>query len=88
MTRYTKVTVNDDGWSDWIQPVMENYKMSCCDCGLVHTLDFRIQTDSTGNDRVQFRASRAVRATAAKRLWRRRQAAQAGHTPPPPTPQT
>lgn len=78
MTRYTQVITNDDGWSDWIQPVMENYKMSCCDCGLVHALDFRIE-----NDRVQFRASRAVRATAAKRLWRRRQAAQTEQTPTP-----
>ena len=28
-------------WSDWIFPVMNNYHMSCCDCGLVHTINFR-----------------------------------------------
>ena len=28
-------------WTDWIRPVMTNYHMSCCDCGLVHTLNFR-----------------------------------------------
>jgi hypothetical protein len=88
VTRYTKVIENDDGWSDWIQPVATGYKMACCDCDLVHTIDFRIHRDSTGQDRVQLRASRHVRATAAKRLWRRRWAAQAAPNQPTPTPQT
>lgn len=67
MPRYAKVTTNDDGWSDWIQPVSTGYKMACCDCGLVHTMDFRIY-----EGRVQLRASRNNRATAAKRLWDKR----------------
>lgn len=72
--RYDQVIENDNGWSDWIQPLMTGYRMACCDCGLVHELDFRIVTTSTGEDRVQFRASRHVRATAARRAWRRRAA--------------
>lgn len=28
-------------WSDWIKPVMTNYHFMCCDCGLVHTINFR-----------------------------------------------
>ena len=26
-------------WSDWVYPV-KGYLMKCCDCGLVHELDF------------------------------------------------
>jgi hypothetical protein len=74
MPRYTQVIENDDGWSDWIQPLMSGYRMACCDCGLVHEMDFRIENTSAGEARVQFRASRHSRATAAKRLWRRRAA--------------
>lgn len=29
-------------WTEWIRPRMTNYYMSCCDCGLVHTLNFRV----------------------------------------------
>lgn len=24
----------------WVMPLMHGYKMQCCDCGLIHTLDF------------------------------------------------
>ncbi len=50
----------EDG--EWVQPVRRNYKMACCDCGLVHRVDFRIR-----DGRIQFRAYRDNRATAAKR---------------------
>lgn len=59
------------GWSDWQLPVMRGYRMACCDCGLVHELEFRVykQTKSDGtftwlsdtpekDMRVQFRARR------------------------------
>ena len=47
---------------EWVQPINEGYKLACCDCGLVHRLDFRIY-----NGRVQFRAFSDVRATTAMR---------------------
>lgn len=28
-------------FTDWIRPTMNGYHISCCDCGLVHTLNFR-----------------------------------------------
>jgi len=28
--------------NEWIKPIMENYKAECCDCGLVHEIDFRV----------------------------------------------
>jgi len=47
---------------EWIQPVRRGYRLACCDCGLVHTFDFRIR-----KGRAQFRAFRDNRKTAAKR---------------------
>ncbi len=43
---------------EWIQPQRRGYKFACCDCGLVHTVDFRIH-----NGRIQLRAFRHERAT-------------------------
>lgn len=44
---------NDDGWSDWIHP-LPGYQMKCCNCGLVHSMEFRL--DDAGQ--INFRASR------------------------------
>lgn len=49
---------NEDGWSDWIHP-LPGYRMACCDCGLVHNFEFRI--DARGQ--INFRASRNSRST-------------------------
>lgn len=52
---------NGDGWSDWIRPVStpeRDYRMACCDCGLVHDMQFAVV-----DDRVVFRASRNPRST-------------------------
>ena len=51
---------------EWEQPVRKGYRMCCCDCGLVHVLDFRVV-----NGRIQFRAFRNARATAAARRKKR-----------------
>lgn len=40
----TKVTNGE-----WVQPKRRGYQLECCDCGLVHILNFR-----TSGDRVQF----------------------------------
>jgi len=41
MKRFKKVTTPTRyGWSDWIFPT-DKYLMKCCDCGLVHQLEFR-----------------------------------------------
>lgn len=47
---------------EWVQPIRKGYKMMCCDCGLVHVLDFR-----TFNGKIQFRAFRNNRSTAMAR---------------------
>ena len=50
---------------EWIQPVRRGYKMACCDCGLVHTMDFRVH-----KGRAQLRAWRNERSTAMMRRWK------------------
>jgi hypothetical protein len=65
MASFKKVDPLEDGWSEWQQPIRRGYKMACCDCGLVHTMDFRIY-----EGRVQFRAMRNNRSTAQKRRHR------------------
>lgn len=54
---------------EWIQPVQKGYLMSCCDCNLVHRMDFRIvkNPNNEKEQKVQFRASRANGYTAAQR---------------------
>lgn len=41
----------------WVQPTRKGYKMKCCDCGLVHVMDFRIAKSGRRNF-IQFRAKR------------------------------
>ncbi len=50
----------EDG--DVVKPVMRNFRLACCDCGLVHRLDFKIK-----GRHVEFRTRRDRRATAAMR---------------------
>lgn len=62
MTEYTKPEQGE-----WIQPRMTGYKLACCDCGLVHRLDFRIAETKSGDLKIQFRAYRDGLATGGKR---------------------
>lgn len=43
---------------EWVQPVRKGYLFRCCDCDLVHRMDFRIY-----KGRVQFRVYRDNEAT-------------------------
>lgn len=54
MSSYEKPKANE-----WVQPINKGYKMACCDCGLVHDLDFRVY-----RGRAQFRVRRNNRSTA------------------------
>jgi len=64
-----KMTQVFDG--EWIRPhPQEGHKMACCDCGLVHTFDFRVVTIDDGKGAKQYAVYRAVRdkrATSARR---------------------
>lgn len=47
---------------EWLQPQHTGYKLACCDCGLVHVVNFRIVKRN-----VQFQAFRHNRATGQRR---------------------
>lgn len=61
--------IGADGWSDWNLPVQRGYRLGCCDCGLIHEMDFRVEG---GN--VEYRIRRDNRATAQIRRHRFRPA--------------
>jgi hypothetical protein len=66
MTRYRQQHEIEEGWTEWVHP-LPGYKMACCDCGLVHNLEFRI--DAIGQ--INFRAKRNARSTAQMRRHRK-----------------
>ena len=41
---------------EWVTPRRKNYYAKCCDCGLVHKIDFRLIGNK--HKRIQFRAFR------------------------------
>jgi hypothetical protein len=49
-------------YGEWTRPRMRGFREQCCDCGLIHRLDFRIV-----DGRIEFRTRRDDRATAAAR---------------------
>lgn len=65
------------GPNEWQQPIRKGYKMACCDCCLVHDMDFRIY-----RGKIQFRARRNRRSTAMMRRWKSLAAYRAGAQTP------
>lgn len=65
--RYAKLSVDAAGWCEWQRPIHghgdQNYRMACCDCGLVHDMQFRVKRNGE-RLYVVFRAKRNNRATA------------------------
>lgn len=59
MPRMPKMTAKEDGWTEWIHP-LGGYRMACCDCGLAHDIEFRLDA----NNQLNFRARRNNRSTA------------------------
>ena len=39
---FIKYECGRGGWTPWISPKMKGYKMQCCDCGLVHEVEFKV----------------------------------------------
>lgn len=54
---------------DWVKPVMKGYRIMCCDCKLVHVIDFKVVRSGRGLA-VKFKIARNNRATAAARRAR------------------
>ena len=49
---------------EWIWPQRRGWKMRCCDCGLVHVMNFRIK-----NNHIEVQAIRDKRATSQSRRY-------------------
>lgn len=75
MARIRELIAGKDGWTEWQMPA-RHYRMACCDCGLVHNIEFRvivvegrsgrqkvIRLNPAGC-RVEFRVNRNERSTA------------------------
>jgi len=43
--------------AEWVQPIRKGYLMECCDCGLIHRLNFRLVRKGNGT-KIQFQAFR------------------------------
>ncbi len=84
MAKYKRITAPKGGWSDWVAPVMKGYRLGCCDCSLVHEMEFAIfRVTSRQKDgewyghrvpghKVKFRMRRHGRATSAARRHQHR----------------
>lgn len=55
---------------EWVAPSRKGYKLACCDCGLVHILNFKLVRRGGGKT-IIFQAFRDERATAQKRRHRK-----------------
>lgn len=38
--RFKTMKAGRGGWSEWVYPRPESYFFKCCDCGLVHEMQF------------------------------------------------
>jgi hypothetical protein len=64
--KYETLSETAEGFSEWIAPEMSGWRMSCCDCSLVHDFEFRVR-----EGQVQLRAKRNARATGQRRRNRK-----------------
>lgn len=56
--RFKQEYAGKDGWSRWITPVMRGYLMACCDCGLVHEVQYNALITKNHTTRGRFRAKK------------------------------
>jgi hypothetical protein len=49
---------------EWVQPTRRGFKLACCDCGLVHTMNFRLVKYGDNKHKIRFQVFRNERATA------------------------
>ncbi len=40
--KYPPELEQEDGWTRWVPPKPEAYRFMCCDCGLVHDMQFKV----------------------------------------------
>ncbi len=55
-----EISKTPDGWTDDIFPIMRGYKMACCDCGLVHDIEFDVFEITKFNKDGSFRGKKKL----------------------------
>ena len=55
---FDNVHFDDVKAGEWVQPVKRGYLMKCCDCGLVHRVDFRVVKDNKHGSRTTIQGDR------------------------------
>ena len=72
-------------FGEWVQPARRGYHLACCDCGLVHVIDFRLIKNPHGlGKKIQLRYCLNERSTGQMRRWmkKRNRAEEAGVVSP------
>ena len=77
-----KYPIVQDG--EWIRPIKTDYRLRCCDCGLVHIVNFKYMPEINGKFKIVFRAFRDIRATAAIHAAKKRKRLKRKPTNPHP----
>lgn len=86
MPKFIQETEGANGWCRWVPVLMRGYKMACCDCGLVHNVNFKavrvLKTNKDGSweyrdlpigkFRVMLKARRNLRSTGQLRRYKKR----------------
>lgn len=44
MVKFKQHKSGRGGWSEWVNPNHKSYLFKCCDCGLVHEMQFAVAT--------------------------------------------
>jgi hypothetical protein len=58
MAKFKQEEEGEDGWSEWVAPIMKGYKIACCDCGLVHDMQFQAMKVTSGSPKGEHRVRR------------------------------
>jgi len=58
--KYIRCHFKKDG--EWIEPIFNDFKLRCCDCGLVHRINFMVLKSKKGA-KIKFQTFRDKRAT-------------------------
>lgn len=52
---------------EWIRVPLRNYKEQCCDCSLIHRLNFKIKKDKNGRNELWIQTFRDGKSTGGAR---------------------
>lgn len=72
--QFKEYTAGRGGWCEWNSPKMKGYKMQCCDCGLIHEIDFKVVKFKGKPDENGLSACKDIKDKDIQVIWRLRRA--------------